>query len=57
VHVALVETEDGSNPLAATQAFQDFTRDIAERCDEGPAPLGATVVGSYRFPLEGADRG
>jgi hypothetical protein len=57
VHVAQVETDDGSNPLGATQAFQDFTRDIADRCEEGPTPSGASVVGSYRFRVDGADGG
>ena len=47
VHVASVDTADGSNPLSDVGAFADFTRDIAERCDEPPLALDATVVGSY----------
>lgn len=47
VHVAAIETADGSNPLGAIEAFTDFTRDIGERCDEPPAAQGAQLVGSY----------
>jgi len=47
VHVASIEAEDGSNPLGAISAFADFTRDIAERCDERPVAQDARLVGSY----------
>jgi hypothetical protein len=49
VHVAEVDTADGSNPLTKTAAFQEFLRDIADRCEEGPVASEATLVGSYRF--------
>ena len=49
VHLVGFETDDGSNPLAEIAAFSEFTRDIAERCDEPPFSQDATVVGSYRF--------
>ncbi len=51
VHVAFVE-EEGRNPLGETPAFQEFQREIVDRCDEPPAPQDATVVGSYRFFAE-----
>ena len=47
VHVAVVEGD--VNPLEQTAAFAEFQRQIGERCVEGPAPSGATLVGSYRF--------
>ena len=47
VHVASVDTPDGTNPLGGIAAFAEFTRDIADRCDEPPLALDATVVGSY----------
>ena len=47
VHVASIETADGSNPLATIAAFAEFTREIGERCDEPPAAQGAEIVGSY----------
>lgn len=51
VHVASIETDDGSNPLSALDEFADFTREIAQRCDEPPVGQDATIVGSYRsFP-------
>jgi hypothetical protein len=50
VHVASIETPDGSNPLGAVSAFGAFQREIADRCEEGPLVMDATVVGSYGFP-------
>jgi hypothetical protein len=47
VHVAIVDTTDGSNPLGSIAAFKEFTRDIADRCDEPPLASGATEVGHY----------
>jgi hypothetical protein len=52
VHIASIETVDGANPLAATLAFGAFQREIADRCEEGPLVMDATVVGSYRFPTD-----
>jgi len=49
VHIAFVETEDGSNPLGGSAAFAAFQEGIVDRCDEPPAPSPATVVGSYGF--------
>lgn len=49
VHVACIDTPDGSNPLANTTAFRAFVANIAERCDQPPVSQDATVVGSYRF--------
>jgi hypothetical protein len=47
VHVAIVDTADGTNPLTAVTAFEEFTRDIADRCAEPPVATPGTVVGSY----------
>jgi hypothetical protein len=47
VHVAHVETADGSNPLTQTAAFREFTAAIAERCEIQPVALEAAVVGTY----------
>jgi hypothetical protein len=49
VHVASVETDDGTNPLTATPAFSEFLREIGDRVEEGPLASAATVVGSSRF--------
>ena len=47
LHVAAIETGDGSNPLGAIEAFAEFTREIGERCDEPPGAQEAQLVGSY----------
>ena len=47
VHVAAVDTADGSNPLTTTAAFAEFVREIDDRCDEGPVASPASLVGSY----------
>ncbi len=49
VHVAVVETPDGSNPLPETSAFKEFVSDIRDRCDEPPVATKANIVGSYRL--------
>jgi hypothetical protein len=46
VHVARLPDTD--NPLGALPEFAEFQREIMERCVEPPAPMAATVVGSYR---------
>lgn len=47
VHVASVATPDGQNPLTALPAFKAFVANIADRCDERPANLAATAIGTY----------
>ena len=49
VHIAAIDTADGSNPLTATPAFADFVREIADRCEVQPVAVEATLVGAYRF--------
>lgn len=49
VHVASVETADGSNPLQEVAAFRAFQEGIGARCDVPPAPVSLREVGSYRF--------
>ena len=49
VHIASIETADGSNPLAGLDAFQVFTQNIKERCDEPPVVMEMTEIGSYRL--------
>jgi hypothetical protein len=44
VHVADVEAE---NPLIGMDAFAAFQAGIGERCDEGPNPQEAIMVGTY----------
>jgi hypothetical protein len=52
VHVA--ETVDGDNPLARVAAFQRFTENIGERCDEPPVVSEANIIGSFNLFESGA---
>jgi hypothetical protein len=45
VHVAVLDGD--SNPLAASPAFAEFQRGIADRCAEGPVAADADIIGSY----------
>lgn len=47
IHIASLETIDGTNPLNSSTAFKDFTKDLKERCDEPPVASEVTLVGSY----------
>jgi hypothetical protein len=49
VHVASTETEDGTNPLSAVEAFKRFQEDIDDRCEERPVVTRLDQVGSYRM--------
>lgn len=51
LHLASIETADGSNPLQTIAAFARFTAQIAERCEEPPSTVTLHEVGAYRmFP-------
>jgi len=49
VHVVVEEDGKASVSLADVPAFKEFTAGIAERCDEQPVALGATVIGAHRM--------
>jgi hypothetical protein len=48
VHVSTADTPDGSNPLPAMTAFQEFGKDAASRVATPPTPTAAEIIGSYR---------
>lgn len=48
IHLSLVESDDGQNPLPRLEAFQRFQDKIAERCDDPPVVTRIREVGSYR---------
>jgi len=50
VHVATIDGD--VNPLASSPAFGRFQEGVADRCEEGPIAMDATVVGSYPPPIE-----
>src|SRR5689334_11206468 len=52
LHIASVETDDGTNPLGGVAAFAEFQAEIGDRCAEGPVVSDATLVGSYGFGMD-----
>ena len=51
VHIARSDLPDGSSaPLTELAAFQEFTRDVRDRCDEPPIVLEASEIGRFRDP-------
>ncbi|AXE24066.1 hypothetical protein C0216_11905 [Streptomyces globosus] len=49
VHIAI--TEEGSEGLAASPAFQEFQKGFGDRAAGPPVAGGATLVGAYGFTL------
>ena len=49
VHIASIETADGSNPLEDIAAFGAFTEEIRDRCEIPPQVTPLEVVGSYKL--------
>lgn len=49
VHLAWTETEDGTSPLSAVEAFKRFQENIDDRCEERPVVTQLTEIGSYRL--------
>ena len=48
VHVAF-EEDDGQRRLLQVGAFQEFQREIADRCDEQPIVTELQEIGSFGF--------
>ena len=49
LHVAQVDVGIATNPLLALEAFQRFTRDIRDRCEEPPVSVAAEPVGLTEY--------
>ena len=49
VHLAEVDTPDGSNPLTATSAFKAFQAELKDRCEEMPTATQLHEVGSFNI--------
>jgi len=49
IHLSVTETDDGTSPLSAVEAFKRFQENIAERCEEGPVVTELSEIGSYRL--------
>ena len=49
VHIASIESADGSNPLTETAAFKAFQAELGDRCEEPPVAVDLDNIGAYRF--------
>ena len=49
VHVVVEEDGEATVSLADVPAFREFQVGIADRCEEQPVAMGATVVGAHRM--------
>jgi hypothetical protein len=47
IHIASIETKDGTNPVGMLDEFKAFTADIKSRCEEPPVASDATLIGNY----------
>ena len=47
-HIAM-QTTDGPNPLSELEAFEQFQREIGDRCDVLPVVTDLTGIGSFGF--------
>jgi hypothetical protein len=54
VHLAMIDTADGSNPLVALDSFKRFQQGLPERCVEPPVASDLVAVDGYGMP--GSDR-
>lgn len=50
VHIARSDRPDGANPLTQLASFREFTREVADRCDEPPVVSDVTEIGRYLDP-------
>ena len=56
LHVATIDTADGSNPLLAIEAFKRFSGTVKDRCEEQPVTTELVEVGAYSSPGAAAVR-
>jgi hypothetical protein len=47
MHLASLDTQDGSNPLPSLSAFRQFVANIAERCEEPPVTTELATIGAF----------
>lgn len=47
LHIAGVEDSLNANPLTTLSAFNEFVSNIAERCEEPPRAVSASLIGAY----------
>lgn len=49
IHLAMIDTADGGNPLLALDSFKRFQQGLRERCVEAPAATDLFAVDGYGF--------
>ena len=49
VHLAEIDTPDGSNPLTETDAFKAFQAGLIDRCEESPVATDLHEVGTFNL--------
>jgi len=49
IHIASIETNDGTNPLSESPAFKEFQKEIKDRCEIPPQAVELHEIGSYNF--------
>jgi|SRR5215471_16069590 len=49
MHIASIETADGTNPLQAVEAFREFVQTVKDRCVDPPVSTELDEVGSYQL--------
>jgi len=49
IHIASIETNDGTNPLSESAAFKEFQKEIKDRCEIPPQAVELYEIGSYNF--------
>jgi len=49
MHIATIDTADGSNPLTQAAAFKAFLVGVKDRCEEPPVATELTQIGSYNL--------
>ena len=50
VDAVTVYPDGSSRPLTELAAFQEFTREVGDRCDEPPVVLEASEIGRFLDP-------
>jgi hypothetical protein len=49
VHLALTEEEGHGSPLSQVRAFQEFSKQLRDRTEEGPVATEFDQIGSFRL--------
>lgn len=48
-HVVRYDEQDDPGPLQKLPAFEEFLKDINDRCDVAPKPVTASIIGNFNI--------